>query len=109
MDQCCVERLVRTGRAEISKAPSVIGPAKLTVNDSGSPRRSGCFSTDSSNVAAVTPPNGPTMLLYAGLVSPVDKPAVSGVNPTAASKGWGGATVSVIAELLVMESIRLYV
>jgi hypothetical protein len=58
-----VERLVRTGWASISKAPSATGPAKLTVSEIGSPWRRGCSSTALSSVAAVVPPKGPTMLV----------------------------------------------
>jgi hypothetical protein len=60
--QCWVERLVRTGRDSTRNAPSDNAAAKFTVNEIGSPRRSGCCITDCSACAAVTPPNGPTML-----------------------------------------------
>ena len=95
--QCWVERLVRTGRASTRKSPSDSAAAKLTVNEIGSPRRSGCCKTDCSACAAVIPPNGPTMLAYRGWVRPcqwrVDSRPCScadtgtGVSASASSKG----------------------
>ena len=60
--QCWVERLVRAGRASTRKGASASAAAKLTVSATGSPSRSGWASTAASACAAVTPPNGPTML-----------------------------------------------
>ena len=51
-------RLVYTGRGVDNPRET----AKLTVNDTGSPRHCGCRSTACRACAAVTPPNGPTML-----------------------------------------------
>ncbi len=62
IDQCWVERFVRTGTTSIVYPPSATGPAKLTVSATGSPMRAGCVSAALSIVAAVMPPNGPTML-----------------------------------------------
>jgi hypothetical protein len=66
--QCWVDRLVRTGRDSTRNGPSDSAAAKFTVNDTGSPRRPGCCITDCRACAAVMPPNGPTMLAYAGWV-----------------------------------------
>jgi hypothetical protein len=60
--QCWVERLVRAGRAVTANGPSASAAQKLTVSDTGSPRRCGCCSTAFNACAAVTPPNGPTIL-----------------------------------------------
>jgi hypothetical protein len=60
--QCWVERLVRTGRLSTRNSPSDSAAAKFTVNEMGSPRRSGCCITACRACAAVMPPNGPTML-----------------------------------------------
>ena len=60
--QCWVERLVRTGCADTANGPSASAAQKFTVSDSGSPSSAGCCITAFSAVAAVMPPNGPTML-----------------------------------------------
>ncbi len=88
--QCWVERLVRTGRASISNGPSAIGPAKLTVSETGSPRRCGWSSAACSSVAAVMPPNGPIMFQYAGVVRPRKRCSPAGSSASASSKGWSG-------------------
>src|SRR4051812_45743938 len=64
-----------------------MGAAKCTVSDNGSPRRCGSCMTAFSKAAAMTPPNGPTILPYAGCVLPLYCPARSGASAIAASKG----------------------
>lgn len=62
IDQCWVERSVRNERAVMTNSPSTSAGAKLTVSATGSPSRAVCCIGARGRQAAVTPPNGPTML-----------------------------------------------
>lgn len=87
IDQCWVKRLVRNGRAVMTNSPSTSAAAKLTVRATGSASRAVCCIGACSRQAAVTPPNGPTMLAWAGLVWPRKLPSGSTSSRVAVSKG----------------------